>query len=218
MMRSHSLLVLLVLLVSSLAATASTAGENAGGSDPTPSPWPLQFHAVLFMNYSGALSLIDLWYDWPRGRNFNIIRDQLDGPPVYDLEWNNGTSFVYTLDSPLSCRSVQLEVGILRPNWLDGATYLGQKTVDGFLCNVWTKVDFIWYYEDVVTKRPVQWVFYTGRTAHVMVYEEGAVLEDANWQAPEYCFQKGKKEQPEYRSIVSEIADLKRASRVLRGL
>ncbi|XP_042388726.1 uncharacterized protein At4g14100-like [Zingiber officinale] len=215
MIRSHSLL---VLLVSSLAATASTAAENAGGSDPTPSPWPLQFHAVLFMNYSGALSLIDLWYDWPRGRNFNIIRDQLDGPPFYDLEWNNGTSFFYTLDSPCSCRSVQLEVGILRPNWLDGATYLGQKTVDGFLCNVWTKVDFIWYYEDVVTKRPVQWVFYTGRTAHVMVYEEGAVLEDANWQAPEYCFQKGKKQQPEYRSIVSEIADLKRTSRVLRGL
>lgn len=58
----------------------------------------------------------------------------------------------------------------------------------------------------------------TGRAAHVMVYEEGAVLEDTNWQAPEYCFQKGKKQQPEYRSIVSEIVDLKRASRVLRGL
>ncbi|XP_074573449.1 uncharacterized protein At4g14100-like [Curcuma longa] len=214
LIRTHSLL----LLVSALAATASTASENAGGDDPTPSPWPLQFHAVLFMNYSGALSLIDLWYDWPGGRNFNIVRDQLDGPPFYDLEWNNGTSFFYTLDSPRSCRSAQLEVGILRPNWLDGATYLGQKTVDGFLCNVWTKVDFIWYYEDVVTKRPVQWVFYTGRTAHVMVYEEGAVLEDANWQAPEYCFQKGKKQQPEYQSIVTEIVDLKRASRVLRGL
>ena len=55
-----------------------------------------------------------------------------------------------------------LDVGILRPNWLDGANYLGQEHVDGFLCNVWEKANFIWYYEDVVTKRPVHWVFYTG--------------------------------------------------------
>lgn len=30
----------------------------------------------------------------------------------------------------------------------------------------------------------------TGRTVHVMTYEVGAVLEDAAWQAPVYCFQK----------------------------
>lgn len=64
------------------------------------------------------------------------------------------------------------EVGILRPNWLDGAKYLGQKNVSGFLCNEWEKVDFIWYYEDVVTKRPVQWIFYTGDqyNRHVILY------------------------------------------------
>lgn len=129
---------------------------------PTPTPWPLQFHSILYVNYSGALSLIDLWYDWPNGRNFNIIQDQLD-VLFYDLEWNNGTSFFYNLDpKKQQCRSVQLEVGILRPNWLDGANYLGQRYFDGFLCNVWEKVDFIWYYEDVATKRPVHWIFYTG--------------------------------------------------------
>jgi hypothetical protein len=53
-------------------------------------------------------------------------------------------------------------VGILRPNWLDGANHLGQQYVDNFLCNVWEKVDFIWYYEDVVTKRPVKWIFHSG--------------------------------------------------------
>ncbi|EHA8590067.1 hypothetical protein COCNU_scaffold014613G000050 [Cocos nucifera] len=153
------------------------------------------------MNYSGALSMIDLWYDWPNGRNFNIIQDQLDGPPLYDLEWNNGTSFFYTLSSPLSCRSAQLDVGILRPNWLAGATYLGQEYVDGFLCNVWTKVDFIWYHEDVATKRPVGWVFYTGRAVHVMTFEVGAALEDAKWQAPVYCFDKEQKAGAESHSI-----------------
>lgn len=141
------------------------------------------------MNYSGILQVIDLWYDWPNGRNFNIIQHQL-GNVLYDLEWNNGTSFFYTLDSSKKCSSAQLEVGILRPNWLDGAKYLGQQHVDGFLCNVWEKVDFIWYYEDVVTKRPVHWVFYTGREAHVMTFEVGAALEDAKWQAPVYCFDK----------------------------
>ena len=52
-------------------------------------------------------------------------------------------------------RTSLLEIRILQPNWLDGARYLGQQHVDGFLCNVWEKVDFIWYYEDVVTKRPI---------------------------------------------------------------
>lgn len=135
--------------------------KSSREGDPTPAPWPHQFHAILFMNYSGTLQKIDLWYDWTHGRNFNIIQHQL-GKLMYDLEWNNGTSFFYTLDSNKECSTAHLEVGILRPNWLDGANYLGQRHVDGFLCNVWEKVDFIWYYEDVITKRPVYWVFYTG--------------------------------------------------------
>ncbi|OVA03175.1 hypothetical protein BVC80_8077g5 [Macleaya cordata] len=130
-------------------------------NDPTLTPWPHQFHSILVMNYSGSNEIIDLWYDWTNGRNFNIIQNQL-GELLYDLEWNNGTSFLYSLDSNKKCRTAQLEVGILRPNWLEGANYLGQQKVDGFLCNVWEKVDFIWYYEDVITKRPVHWVFYTG--------------------------------------------------------
>ncbi|KAI4336442.1 hypothetical protein L6164_014970 [Bauhinia variegata] len=158
-------------------------------SEPNPTPWPLQFHSVLFMNSSGTLQMVDLWYDWPNGRNFNIIQNQL-GKLLYDLEWNNGTSFYYTLDSTQECRTRHFEVGILLPNWLDGANYLGQRYVDGFLCNVWEKVDFIWYFEDVVSKRPVRWIFFTGMDAHVMTFEVGAVLEDVKWQAPVYCFDK----------------------------
>ncbi|KAG2304404.1 hypothetical protein Bca52824_033055 [Brassica carinata] len=77
--------------------------------------------------------------------------------------------------------------------WLDGAKYLGQQLVNGFHYNVWEKVDFIWYNEDVETKRPVQWIIYTGREAHVMTFEVGAVLEDEKWQAPVYYFNKEKK-------------------------
>ncbi|XP_073133981.1 uncharacterized protein At4g14100 [Henckelia pumila] len=182
---AYHLLLLLLLLKSAVTATNSVIAAES----PKPTPWPLQFHSILFVNYSGSLSIIDLWYDWPNGRNFNIIQDQL-GQLLYDLEWNNGTSFLYTRDSTKQCRSSQLEVGILRPNWLDGAVYLGQQQIDGFLCNVWQKIAFIWYYEDVVTKRPVHWVYYTGRSIHVMTFEVGAVLEDSEWQAPVYCFDK----------------------------
>uniref|UniRef100_A0A453MID3 Uncharacterized protein n=1 Tax=Aegilops tauschii subsp. strangulata TaxID=200361 RepID=A0A453MID3_AEGTS len=63
---------------------------------PTPTPWPHQFHAKLLMDYKGNLSLADLWYDWPGGRNLHVIRYQLAADaPYYDAEWNNGTSFFY---------------------------------------------------------------------------------------------------------------------------
>ncbi|KVH90214.1 uncharacterized protein At4g14100 [Cynara cardunculus var. scolymus] len=178
--------VVLLVLVFSSSFIGVTKGEEP--PNPTPTAWPEQFHSILVMNKSGIIELIDLWYDWINGRNFNIVQYQL-GKVLYDLEWNNGTSFFYTLDSNRECSSAQLEVGILRPNWLDGATYIGQRQVDGFVCNVWEKAEFITYYEDVVSKRPVHWVFYTGREAHVMTFEVGAALEDAKWQVPAYCFE-----------------------------
>lgn len=164
------------------------------------------------MNQSGTLQKTDLWYDWPNGRNFNIIQTQL-GTITYDLEWNNGTSYIYTLDSDQKCRVLHFEVGILRPNWLDGANYLGQKYMDGFLCNVWEKVDFIWYYEDVDTKRPVFWEFYTGFSGHVMTFEVGKVLEDVNWQAPVYCFKEAEKGKS---SPIESMADLAPSGRLMR--
>lgn len=140
------------------------------------------------------LQKVDLWYDWPNGRNFNIIQNQL-GKLLYDLEWTNGTSFYYTLDSNKECRVMHFPVGILAPDWLHDATYVGQKSIDGFECNVWEKVEFITYYEDVVSKRPVSWTFFTGMSAHVMTFEVGKVLDDPNWQAPVYCFNNNAAEQ-----------------------
>ncbi|KAL0464029.1 UNVERIFIED_CONTAM: hypothetical protein Slati_0290500 [Sesamum latifolium] len=143
-------------------------------------------------NTKGLLQVVDLWYDWPNGRNF-IIQHQL-GKKLYDLEWDNGTSYYYTLDANKECKIRHFPVGILKPNWLDGAKYLGQVYRDGFLCNVWEKVDFIWYYEDVATKRPVSWAFFSGMIGHVMTFEVGQVLDDPNWQAPVYCFEGAKQE------------------------
>ncbi|KAI9192544.1 hypothetical protein LWI28_024531 [Acer negundo] len=123
---------------------------------PSPKPWPYQFHALLYMNLSkGNLQISNLWYDWPGGLNLNIIQKQL-GVLLYDVEWNNGTTFYYTMGDNGTCEIMRADVGIPRLDFLDRAKYLGTQVTDqGFLCNVWEKVDIIWYYEDVVTKRSI---------------------------------------------------------------
>ncbi|CAA0827316.1 Unknown protein [Striga hermonthica] len=174
-----------------------------GSPDPVPAPWPPQFHSILIINSTkGALQVTDLWYDYPNGRNFNIIQKQL-GEKLYDLEWDNGTSYYYTLDDNRECTVRHFPVGILRPNWLEGANYLGRVRKDEFLCDVWEKVDFITYYEDVATKRPVFWAFFSGLTTHVMTFEVGKVLEDPNWQAPTYCFLEGERANPPILELAS---------------
>lgn len=193
-MTTTMMIMCLCLVLTHVSSNRITESEE---EVPKPKAWPEQFHSVLVIknNKTEELQVVDLWYDWPNGRNLNLIQHQL-GSLLYDVEWNNGTSYYYTLGGGNSeCRTVLFEVGILRPNWLEGATYLGQRHIDGFLCNVWQKVDFIWYYEDVLTHRPVHWLFYTGRAVHVMTFEVGAVLEDSQWQAPVYCFNKEKKHQ-----------------------
>ncbi|KAK1642180.1 hypothetical protein QYE76_059985 [Lolium multiflorum] len=189
---AHLRLLLAVLLLCLLTLLPDSAAGGSPNPTPTPTPWPQQFHAKLLMEYKGNLSLADLWYDWPRGRNLHVIRYQLAADaPYYDAEWNNGTSFFYT-PARRTCRSAAVGVGILRPDWLTpGAAYLGRASAGGFDCHVWTKADFITYYQDVASGRPVKWIFYTGRTAHVMSFEPGAVLEGEEWQAPAYCFTDG---------------------------
>lgn len=156
--------------------------------DPSPKTWPEQFNAQLFQHKGGkSLSVTDLWYDWPNGRNFNIIQHQLSYK-LYDLEWNNGTSYYFNLGAK-TCKTLLFEVGILRPDWLVHSHYLGEGELNGFTCNVWEKEDFITYYEDKETQRPVGWLFKTtGTFIHVITFKVGAVLSEANWQAPSYCF------------------------------
>lgn len=43
---------------------------------------------------------------------------------VIAVEYNNGTSFIFSRDQPL-CKVLHFDVGILYPNWLENATLLG---------------------------------------------------------------------------------------------
>ncbi|KAL2629201.1 hypothetical protein R1flu_013887 [Riccia fluitans] len=174
-----------ISLVCLLLASTCRAG------DPVPKPWPLQFHALMYMNSTGNAgekekAIVELWYDWVNGRTYNIIQSQLR-QKLWDVEWNNGTSFYFDLDKK-TCLRRTFPVGLLRPDFLNDAHYVGVRTLDTFTCNVWEKADFITYYEDVETQRPVGWLFFTGMFQHVIAFEEGAVLSDPYWQAPSYCF------------------------------
>lgn len=71
--------------------------------------------------------------------NLNLIASQLGKEgTVWDVEWNNGTSFIFSRDEPV-CKTMHFEVGILTPDWLAGSTHLGQMETDTFVCHVWTK-------------------------------------------------------------------------------
>lgn len=69
--------------------------------------------------------------------------------------YTNHTSYYFNLEEE-TCRTIKFPVGILSPDWLANATYLGKETVDAHETNVWTKADgFIKYYADVDTSLPV---------------------------------------------------------------
>jgi hypothetical protein len=146
------------LIVLSVISCSLAIGCQAG--DPSLKPWPKQFYAQLYQhNGEKNLAVTDLWYDWINGRNFNIIQHQL-GYLMHDVEWNNGTSYYFDLGAK-TCKTILFEVGILRPDWLMQSQYVGVKELSGFTCNVWEKENFITYYEDRETQRPVGWFFRT---------------------------------------------------------
>lgn len=63
-------------------------------------------------------------------------------------------------------------------------------------------------------------LIFSGRSAHVMTFEVGAVLEDAKWQAPVYCFEKKDAEKnPKTHPVVADgYLETPVQARTLRGL
>ncbi|BDA44768.1 Uncharacterized protein At4g14100 [Coccomyxa sp. Obi] len=154
---------------------------------PQPPVWPETFHAVAVQNRSGSLALVDLYYEWSKGRNANLIHSQL-GTTLHDIEYTNHTSFYFNLEEE-TCRTITFPVGILTPDWLANATYLGEETVDAHETHVWTKADgFIKYYADVHTGLPVRWIFFDGAQFEILSFVINETLPDKDWQAPSYCF------------------------------
>ena len=150
--------------------------------------WPQKFHAKAVVSDG---TTVDLWYDYLRGRNLNLIHSE--GKILYDNEFNNGSTYYYTKDG--SCSVIDMGVGLLPPTWLSGATYLGQEEANGVLCEKWEKGDsdvrgkkFVTYWNSA-TGVPARWQFYTGRRFDIVLWTPNATLADEEWQLPEQCFQ-----------------------------
>lgn len=161
-------------------------------AEPRSPRWPLQFHATLLQNRTGNLALVDLWYDWPNGRNFNIIHKQM-GPTIFDLELNDGSQYVWFDDSD-GCKTIHQPVGILPPDWLSNATYLGLDLKDTFRVDAWAKAPspskdrmFVHYYADTNTGLPVYWEFFDHASFHVLSFEPNRTLAESEWQPPARC-------------------------------
>ncbi|KAF5834353.1 hypothetical protein DUNSADRAFT_9016 [Dunaliella salina] len=159
---------------------------------PSPPVWPEQFTAVLLQNRKNAYSLTELWYDFKGGRNMNLIQSQLDlKGTLFDLELDNKTSYYYNKEAG-TCRTIEFPVGILRPEWLAGARYLGQQVIHNISTYGFTKADgFITYYSEVAPPhRPVQWRFFDGAIFDVLIWKDGNIMPEESWQIPGFCFSK----------------------------
>lgn len=167
---------------------------------PRPTPWPEVFHAYMLKHRNGKVGHTDLFYDWPAGGNLHI--DRIHGqPPFFDNERQNGSTYYYTPGG--SCKVIEMGVGLLPPNWLAGADYVGNQTVrsasdKSVNCHVWTKGDamgnatgpFITYYENIETKTPARWRFFDGMYFDILRWEPGKQASPEQWQLPASCLNK----------------------------
>lgn len=175
---------------------ASLISFVASEPDPSALRWPELFHSQMLQNRSGELALVDLYYDWNGGRNLNAIASQLGiKGTLMDNERSNGSTYYYDLSAE-TCTSIDMHVGILTPDWLAGATFLGQRVVNGFMTDVWEcgaapqgyDGAFITYFAENATQRPVRWVFYDDASFDIMTWDVNMTVTENEWTIPNYCF------------------------------
>ncbi len=209
---------------------ASTTLQGSGNKDvlsPTSPCWekspPIWPHSLVITQIRvpdsdakvGPATTIT-YYDFDQGGNLIQIfpiggRDTvLWDKTLWDLELNTGHSF-YFYPSKKSCRPVEMPVGILRPNWLEGATPLGPSwstwrraprkinhfkgitrnpQTDRLVCG-WTKLDFIDYYADAETGEPDSWYFHSMKASfRVLNYTvvPTNTIDPGLFVPPDYCF------------------------------
>merc|ERR1712217_244961 len=80
-------------------------------------------------------------------------------------------------------------VGILQPNWLEGANFTGFGTLHGRRGLGYTKADFIDYWADASDCTPVRWFFHSMQANFDTVgFFEGEVVPDESFfNPPAYC-------------------------------
>lgn len=169
----------------------------AGGcSSARPPIWPRRFTALQRLVpvsdpdcSGGRCANVTTYYDWGMQANLLVIRP--DGGGVNDTLWDLELGNHHYLFHPAlrQCKFSELSIGVLRPDWLDGAAYLGESVVRGKRVQGWTKADFIDYYASAEDCTPVRWFFHKMNASFdTLTYSEGAAVPDASFfKAPAYC-------------------------------
>mmetsp|Transcript_12873 Transcript_12873/g.38865 ORF Transcript_12873/g.38865 Transcript_12873/m.38865 type:complete len:249 (+) Transcript_12873:109-855(+) len=184
-----------------------TMTMGAGLEAPAPPTWPPRFHLMSWQtDADGGKAVNNHYYDWLGGRSLIEIASQaLDKSGkglLWDYERQDGMSFYYT---PMTreCRTVEMGVGLLPPDWLPrapAARLMSEGTMIGNLkTNAWTKGEsdtpgtpFITYYAEQGTNRPVRFAFYTGMVLDVITFDANGTLPEADWIVPDYCLKHSK--------------------------
>eukprot|EP01147_Barroeca_monosierra_P008280 gene8279-854_t len=162
----------------------------------TPPVWPDRLHMELVTTRGGNLSLDSLYYDWTIKKNFILIRHQQPVPDTYDLQVESGDTYYYN-PTLKTCNVIHMPVGILRPDWLHGASFIGHRKIHNIRCNCWNQTwdsnpkHDLTYCSEEETDRPIQWTFgIDGAVQDVIVYEANKSPPNATlWQVPQYCKQ-----------------------------
>lgn len=180
---------------SSAATTIDRKQLEASCWDRLPPVWPHSLIVIQRLVPDGDSKIgpatTVTYYDYDQGGNLiQITPEAGDDQVLWDLELNTGHSFYFT-PAIQSCRPAEFPVGILRPNWLQGAAPLGpSKSWDGsgrVVCG-WTKVDFIDYYVDAITGIPDSWYFHTMKASfQVLNYTANPAIDPALFVPPDYC-------------------------------
>ncbi|CAM9189528.1 unnamed protein product [Scytosiphon promiscuus] len=129
--------------IATLSMLLSVAGATAAIADEPPIPpvWPERFHATMTQENHEDYGIVDLWYDFAAGYNLNIVQTQSGEAkgPLFDNERSNGSTYYYhpTSPEPKQCSVVDFGVGIIKPDWLKDATYLGEEQCGIYQCNKW---------------------------------------------------------------------------------
>lgn len=171
---------------------------TCGASQPP--VWPEQFTIVqrkVPVDGGDSASVVT-YYDYKAKANLLLITPDANASDVlFDLELDSGDSYYYR-PGRRSCRKIEMPVGILRPDWLANATYLGPRTVNGRATLAWTKADFIDYYADAETCEPVRWYFHSMEANFdTLYYAAGATVPDPSWfKPPSICDGDGDGDEP----------------------
>lgn len=177
-----------------MAALALISSSSPALCGPAAPPiWPARFMIVQRRVPDNATELEPAstvtWYDSVAGANLiQISPDSNTSDVLWDLELNTGKSYYHT-PTRKTCMPMRFPVGILRPDWLANATFLGPSQVQGRAVVGWTKVDFIDYFADPVTCEPVSWYFHTMKAAfNTVLYVPHRLVPSTDWfSPPSYC-------------------------------